>query len=481
MSKFTPYKKILNDDCLVVLDKIAKLLVQPSPKREKVTLTSLLETDIKQKVYPCHRLDRETTGLIIYAKSQPAQREIMEQFKRAAVKKKYFALVKGRLIKSKGFLESYIIDREGKRFKEKPKIAKTKYKVIRNYHGFSLVELEPLTGRTNQIRIQLAKINHPILGERKYALGKDFKVKFRRVALHAFFISFNHPQTKKKISLEIDLAKDLKLDDNSLAVCAKIEADLADLDEPEAKKYLQELGIKKSGLDNLITASYKLLNLVTFLTTGPEETRAWTVVNGSKAPQAAGVIHTDFERGFIRAEVINWEELLSSGGWTQAKEKGLTTMKTMTPSQIRNILATTILAMLIAGTSTAAPISYSGGTYSQNFDSLIDGPGDGSTATWNDGTTVPGWYASVSLLTGGNYLATDGRADHRGEVLVEMMASDNIIVKEAVLRSFDRVMSAIAPMLTHAGQEVIRFTVDQAVHSPDKLIAILQQAHRNCL
>ncbi len=126
---------------------------------------------------------------------------------------------------------------------------------------------------------------------------------------------------------EEDLSKDLKLDDNSLSVCAKVEADLADLNEQEAKEYLTELGIKKSGLDNLITTSYKLLNLITFITTGPEETKAWTVVKDTKAPQAAGVIHTDFEQGFIRAEVINWEELLKAGSWNSAKEAGLMRME----------------------------------------------------------------------------------------------------------------------------------------------------------
>ncbi|MBU1202525.1 redox-regulated ATPase YchF [Patescibacteria group bacterium] len=121
---------------------------------------------------------------------------------------------------------------------------------------------------------------------------------------------------------EVDLSADLGLPENTIPICAKIEAELADLEANEAKEYLKELGIAKSGLDNLITASYKLLNLITFITTGPEETRAWTVEDGAKAPQAAGVIHTDFAKGFIRAEVINWQTLLDDGGWNQAKEKG---------------------------------------------------------------------------------------------------------------------------------------------------------------
>ncbi|PWB38884.1 MAG: redox-regulated ATPase YchF [Parcubacteria group bacterium] len=126
---------------------------------------------------------------------------------------------------------------------------------------------------------------------------------------------------------EDQLSQDLQLPANSLAICAKIEAELAELSAEEAKEYLEQLGVAHSGLDNLITTSYKLLDLITFITTGPMETKAWTVSRGSKAPQAAGVIHTDFEKGFIRAEIVGWEELLSAGGWNQAKEKGLIRME----------------------------------------------------------------------------------------------------------------------------------------------------------
>ncbi len=126
---------------------------------------------------------------------------------------------------------------------------------------------------------------------------------------------------------EADVNKNLGLPDNAIAICAKIEAELADLESVEAQEYLKELGLKQSGLTTLIQTSYKLLGLITFITTGPMETKAWTVTSGAKAPQAAGVIHTDFEAGFIRAEVINWHELLDSGGWNQAKEKGLMRME----------------------------------------------------------------------------------------------------------------------------------------------------------
>ncbi len=90
---------------------------------------------------------------------------------------------------------------------------------------------------------------------------------------------------------------------------------------------LRELGWTESGLDRLIRASYDLLNLITFLTTGPKETRAWTVTRGAKAPQAAGVIHTDFEAGFIRAEIVNWKDLVDAGSEANAKAKGLVRME----------------------------------------------------------------------------------------------------------------------------------------------------------
>ncbi|OGY54938.1 MAG: redox-regulated ATPase YchF [Candidatus Buchananbacteria bacterium RIFCSPLOWO2_01_FULL_46_12] len=108
-----------------------------------------------------------------------------------------------------------------------------------------------------------------------------------------------------------------------IPISAKIEAELSELPAEDAKQYLKELGLKESGLDKLITASYKLLDLITFFTSGPKETKAWTIKRNSKAPQAAGVIHTDFEKGFIRAEVINWQDFVDCGGDVPAKEKGL--------------------------------------------------------------------------------------------------------------------------------------------------------------
>ena len=107
------------------------------------------------------------------------------------------------------------------------------------------------------------------------------------------------------------------------AICAQIEEEISELDDEERQMFLDDLGLKESGLEKLIRASYHLLGLMSFLTSGEDETRAWTIKQGTKAPQAAGKIHTDFERGFIKAEVVNYKDLLECGSLAAAREKGL--------------------------------------------------------------------------------------------------------------------------------------------------------------
>ena len=106
-------------------------------------------------------------------------------------------------------------------------------------------------------------------------------------------------------------------------VCAQIEQEIAELDDDEKKMFLEDLGLEESGLEKLIKASYHILGLISYLTAGEPEVRAWTITKGTKAPQAAGKIHTDFERGFIRAEVVAYDDLISCGSHAAAKEKGL--------------------------------------------------------------------------------------------------------------------------------------------------------------
>ena len=110
-------------------------------------------------------------------------------------------------------------------------------------------------------------------------------------------------------------------------ICAEIEEEISELDDDEKKMFLEDLGLKESGLEKLVRASYRLLGLMSFLTSGEDETRAWTIKIGTKAPQAAGKIHTDFERGFIKAEVVNYQDLLDCGSYAGAREKGLVRME----------------------------------------------------------------------------------------------------------------------------------------------------------
>jgi len=107
-----------------------------------------------------------------------------------------------------------------------------------------------------------------------------------------------------------------------IPICAKVEEELGDLPKEEALTYLKDMGLEETGLNELISAAYKSLNLITYLTAGPQEVRAWTVERGASAPEAAGVIHTDFQKGFIKAEVIKYDDFITCGGELGAKEKG---------------------------------------------------------------------------------------------------------------------------------------------------------------
>jgi len=116
-------------------------------------------------------------------------------------------------------------------------------------------------------------------------------------------------------------------DSEVFVICAQIEQEIAELDDDEKSMFLEDLGLSESGLEKLIKASYSLLGLISYLTAGEDETRAWTIKVGTKAPQAAGKIHSDFERGFIKAEVVNYKDLLENGSLAAAREKGLVGME----------------------------------------------------------------------------------------------------------------------------------------------------------
>lgn len=118
------------------------------------------------------------------------------------------------------------------------------------------------------------------------------------------------------------LPEELGLPADALAVCAALEAEVAGLGDDEARELLAGFGVSERGLDRVIAAAYRALGLITFLTTGPDESRAWEVRRGAKAPEAAGQIHSDLERGFIRAEVVSYDDLVAAGGWDAAKAAG---------------------------------------------------------------------------------------------------------------------------------------------------------------
>lgn len=180
---------IYEDDWLLVVDKPAGLLTIPTPKNEPRTLTSILG------LYPCHRLDRETSGLIIYAKGKSIQKKMADLFKQRKVKKSYIAFIQGKPARLQGEIKNQI---EGLS-------AITRYTVIEERNNFSVVQVNPITGRTNQIRIHFKLIGHPLIGEKKFAFRRDFKLKANRLCLHARTLEFVHPVSHKLISLHSEL------------------------------------------------------------------------------------------------------------------------------------------------------------------------------------------------------------------------------------------------------------------------------------
>ena len=130
----------------------------------------------------------------------------------------------------------------------------------------------------------------------------------------------NDTSSNLEVEKVIEYAR--KFNDEVILVCAKIEAEIAELDKEEKDVFLQELGIESSGLDKLIKSAYSNLGLITYFTAGPKEVKAWTIAKNTKAPQAAGVIHTDFERGFIRAETISYDDYIETGSESAARDAG---------------------------------------------------------------------------------------------------------------------------------------------------------------
>lgn len=204
---------LYEDEYLVVFDKPSGTLVIPSPKKETNTLFDLVNTGISSnKLHPCHRLDRETSGAIIFAKGKHNQQLMMQEFQHSAVQKKYIAFVRGHLKRPHGEITIPIKDFYQNKYQRhlRPKPATTRYRVLQVKKKFSIVEVIPVTGRTNQIRIHFSEIGNPLLGDRIYAFGKDFDIKFRRVALHANEIKWRHPATKEWVKVVSELPEDMR-------------------------------------------------------------------------------------------------------------------------------------------------------------------------------------------------------------------------------------------------------------------------------
>lgn len=166
--------------------------------------------------------------------------------------------------------------------------------------------------------------NTVILNEEEKAAGRDIQLlttkPFLLVLNAAYDTAVKQYKSARGNALDMALYKEGFGD--VITVDAKLEAELSELDDADRQQYLDDLGLAESGLDKIIEASYHTLGLITFITAGPIESKAWTCRIGTKAPQAAGIIHTDFEHGFIRAEVIQWDKLLEAGSYAAARDKG---------------------------------------------------------------------------------------------------------------------------------------------------------------
>ena len=161
--------------------------------------------------------------------------------------------------------------------------------------------------------------------EDELALMKEYNFLTYKPVIYAANVSEDDLADDGATNDMVSKVRDFAKAENSevFVICAQIEQEISELDDDEKQMFLEDLGLTESGLDKLIAASYRILGLMSFLTAGEDETRAWTIKIGTKAPQAAGKIHSDFERGFIKAEVVNYKDLLEQGSLAAAREKGL--------------------------------------------------------------------------------------------------------------------------------------------------------------
>lgn len=207
------------------------------------------------------------------------------------------------------------------------RIAKT-IKVARNDKE-AAKELEFLNKVKEHLESGKMAITLPLADEDEKAFMGSYNLLTYKPVIYAANVSEDELADDALSSPYVQAVREYAKEQSSevFVICAQIEQEIAELDEDEKKMFLEDLGLEESGLEKLIKASYRLLGLISFLTSGEDETRAWTIKVGTKAPQAAGKIHTDFERGFIKAEVVNYQDLLDCGSYAGAREKGLVRME----------------------------------------------------------------------------------------------------------------------------------------------------------
>lgn len=205
---------LYEDETALVFYKTPGLLTIPTDKKEENSLDRIANQMVKFPggVHPAHRLDRDTSGVILFAKGKNNQELLMQAFKEKKVKKQYIAFVHGHLQPREGKIRIAIKDLFQRKFNRNmpAQSALTHYRVSDYYKSFTVVDVMPITGRTNQIRIHFAKLGHPLVGEDKYAFRKDFPLRFRRTALHAASLEWPHPITKKMICVQSPLPADMQ-------------------------------------------------------------------------------------------------------------------------------------------------------------------------------------------------------------------------------------------------------------------------------
>jgi 23S rRNA pseudouridine1911/1915/1917 synthase len=206
---------IYEDENCLVFNKPSGLLVVPTDKNEHHTLVDIVNQQQGGRqghLYPAHRLDRDTSGVILFAKGKDCRQKLMQFFKNKQVHKTYVAFVHGRVAESRGKIRIPIKDFHQRKFARHlpAQSALTHYEVEDYYKDFTVVRVMPITGRTNQIRIHFAKIGHPLVGEDKYAFRRDFALRFRRTALHALCLEWPRMTGGGTIKVEAPLAADME-------------------------------------------------------------------------------------------------------------------------------------------------------------------------------------------------------------------------------------------------------------------------------